>query len=138
MTAGAVPHAPRVRSSTPPAIRTIMRRLLPALLLAAALAVGACGSARPPEAGPPRTTVRVENRNFLDVRVYVTPPGGQRVRLGIVSGGASQVFEIPAYIVRSAPTLRFLADPIGSTQTAFSEEIAVIPGDEVSLIIPSR
>ena len=117
-----------------------MHRLFPILLLAVVLVAAACGSARPPEAGTdePATTVRVDNRNFLDVRVYVAPPGGQRVRLGIVSGGSTEVFEIPAYLVRSAPTLRFLADPIGSTQTAFTEEMAVAAGDEVALIIPAR
>ena len=111
---------------------------LPVVLFAALLGLTACGKTGEAATDEPRTTVRVENRNFLDMHVYVAQAGGSRVRLGIVSGGGTKVFTVPAYLVRGAGSLRFLVDPIGSAEEGLSEELPVIPGDEVMLIIPSR
>lgn len=88
--------------------------------------------------GPPepqvQTTVKVENRNFLDMNVYVLQ-GGQRIRLGTVTGLSSQVFTIPAHIVRSSP-LQFELHPIGGRRDTRTETISVQPGDQVELTIP--
>jgi hypothetical protein len=62
--------------------------------------------------------------------------GGQRIRLGMVAGLSSQVFTIPADIVRSSPQLQFELHPIGGRANPRSETISVRPGDEVSLIVP--
>jgi hypothetical protein len=80
------------------------------------------------------TRVRVENRNFLDMNVYVLGMG-QRIRLGLVPGLSTQVFTIPSYLVRSAP-LQFELHPIGGRTNPRTETISVQPGDEVSLMIP--
>lgn len=107
-------------------------------LLALTLLSTGCGRAfnsgpREPE---PRTTLRVENQNFLDMNVYVLR-GGQRVRLGTVPGLSTQVFTIPAYIVRSSP-LQFEIHPIGGLENPRTETISVQLGDEIRLRIPPR
>ena len=108
------------------------------VLLAVALLSAGCGHAfksgpREPE---PRTTLRVENQNFLDMNVYVLP-GGQRIRLGTVPGLSTQVFTIPAYLVRGSP-LQFEVHPIGGLGNPRTETISVQPGEEIRLTIPPR
>ncbi len=82
------------------------------------------------------TTLEVQNRNFLDMNVYVLQ-GGQRIRLGTVAGLSSQVLTIPAHIVRSSP-LRFELHPIGGRTNPRTETITVQPGDQVVLTIPPQ
>ena len=108
------------------------------LVLVVLLATGACGSAsrRAGGAAEAQTTVRVENRNFLDMNVYVVR-SGQRIRLGTVPGTSTRVFPIPSHMIFGGTQLQFLADPIGSRQTPISDTIVVNPGDEVMLILPS-
>ena len=117
-----------------------MRRALSTvLLLALVLALAGCGGRRArgpaPPAGP-RTTVRVENQNFLDMNVYVLN-GTQRVRLGTVSGVSTRVLTIPSNLVFGTATLRFMLDPVGSTRSPISQEISVRAGDQVVLTIPN-
>jgi hypothetical protein len=81
------------------------------------------------------TTLRVRNQGFLDVNVYAVR-GGQRVRLGTVTGNTVQVLRIPSFLLNGITPLRFLADPIGNQRTPTSEEIVVSPGDEVQIFIP--
>src|SRR6266511_1612647 len=81
------------------------------------------------------TTVRMENRNFLDMNVDVLQ-NSQRIRLGMVAGLSTQVFTIPGYIVRGSGQLQFELHPIGGRGNPRSESISVRPGDEVSLIVP--
>jgi len=102
-----------------------------ALLLSAGCHQGANQAAPEPQA---ETTVKVDNRNFLDMNVFVLG-GGQRVRLGFVPGLSTQVFKIPSYLVRAAP-LQFELHAIGGRTNPRSETISVQPGDEVSLMIP--
>jgi hypothetical protein len=85
-----------------------------------------------------RTVVRVENQGFSDMTIYVLRSGTQRIRLGLANGNRTTVFEIPRYLVSFPTSLRFVADPIGSSRTPVSDEIAVNPGDEVVLTIPPR
>lgn len=82
-----------------------------------------------------KTTVRVENQNFLDMTIYVLD-AGQRIRLGDVVGHTTRVFEIPDHLIFGPTSLQFVADPVGARQTPVSEEITVTPGDQVQLIIP--
>ncbi|ARA92543.1 hypothetical protein AWN76_004725 [Rhodothermaceae bacterium RA] len=110
-----------------------MRACLIALLV---VLVAACGSLQP-ASGPagPRTVLEVENRNFLDMNLYVLR-AGQRVRLGRIGGGERRAFTIPDYVVRGSSDLQFLADPVGSARTPVTMPLAVTPGDRVRLIIP--
>lgn len=106
--------------------------------LFAVLLVAACGAASRQAQGPetPQTTVRVENRNFLDMNVFVVR-SGQRIRLGMVPGNSTRVLTIPQTLIFGSTPLRFLADPIGSRQTPISDDIMVRAGDQVTMIIPS-
>jgi hypothetical protein len=101
-----------------------------------ALLSAGCGhgvrSAPDPQA---ETTVRVENRNFLDMTVYIVH-SSQRIRLGMVTGLSTQVFTIPGYIVRGSGQLQFELHPIGGRGNPRTESISVQPGDEVNLIVP--
>lgn len=102
------------------------------------LALGACAA---PQEGrkqeeTPKTTVQVENRNWLDMTIYVLR-GAQRHRLGIVRAASTKVLKIPDYLVVGPTTLQFLADPIGSATTPISQRITVTPGDQVELYIPN-
>ena len=106
-------------------------------LLGLLLLTAACGhGANPARLEPsPRTTLKVQNQNFLDMVVYVLRDA-QRIRLGVVTGLSTQVFTLPDYLVRSAQQLRFELHPIGGRDNPRSEMISVQPGDEVQLTIP--
>jgi hypothetical protein len=79
--------------------------------------------------------LQVENRGFADMVIYAIS-GSQRTRLGIATGNSTKAFTIPNTLLRGAGTLRFLADPIGGSRTPISEEMAVQPGDILTLTIP--
>lgn len=104
---------------------------------AAATFLVACASLKnnTPINGQPETRVKVDNRAYLEMTIYVMR-GAERVRLGSAPGSSNSSFVIPADIIRTATQLRFVADPIGSSRASVSEEIYVQPGDEVGLQIP--
>jgi hypothetical protein len=81
------------------------------------------------------TSVRVDNRGFTDMTVYVAR-SSQRQRLGLAPGNTVTTFALPRNLVGPATPLRFVADPIGSSRASVSEEISVSPGDTVTLMIP--
>ena len=81
-----------------------------------------------------RTTLSVDNQSFSDMTIYATR--GQRVRLGTARGKSRTVLTIPTALVTGTTTLQFIADPIGSSRAAVSEEIQVSPGDSVGITIP--
>lgn len=81
------------------------------------------------------TRLRVENRAFLDMTIYVYR-GAQRVRLGQASGNSVTRMTIPANLIFGNTPLRFQADPIGGNRTPITQEISVSPGDEVILTLP--
>src|SRR6266550_3419071 len=108
-----------------------MRNALVVLALLSAGCGHAVRSAPDPQA---ETTVRVENRNFLDMNVYIVHQS-QRIRLGMVTGLSTQVFTIPGYIVRGSGQLQFELHAIGGRGNPRTESISVQPGDEVNLII---
>ena len=94
------------------------------------------GNAQMEQAEPaPPTYVRVENRAFLDMNVYVYR-SSQRLRLGTTSGNSIARYVIPASLLFGSTPLRFQADPIGGSRQPVSQEISVSPGDEVVLVIP--
>jgi hypothetical protein len=86
-------------------------------------------------AGP--AMVEVENQGFTDMVVYAIN-GGQRIRLGLATGNSTKTFTVPRYLTTGAGPIRFLADPIGGDRSPVSEEMAVRPGDLVTLTIPPQ
>ena len=115
--------------------------VLRTMMVAACLAIASGCSQNvdpnePVEPIPP-TTLRVENQAFLDMTIYVYR-STQRIRLGTATGNSVTRLRIPANLIFGATSLRFQADPIGSTRSSISTEISVAAGDEVMLTIPPR
>jgi hypothetical protein len=95
------------------------------------------GRSPEPAPGPESSSVlQVENQGFTDMVIYVIGGGGQRIRLGLVTGNSTQSFTIPGTLLRGAGPIRFLADPVGANRAPVSDEITVQPGDTVGLTIP--
>jgi hypothetical protein len=115
--------------------RTLRTSLLAMLVLFAAACTGTGKNA--PRAVD-RASVRIANQSWSDMTVYVlTGNGGAaRQRLGLVTGNGNATFTIPERLVGMGQSLRFLADPVGSSNTAQSFDIYVRPGQQVTLTIP--
>ena len=100
-------------------------------LLALALSTAACASRSrdtsdsPADRGP--TVVEVDNGNFADVVVYALSTG-QYYRLGEVTGHDRANLTLPQNL-NTVNSLRLVADPIGSSNSYFSEQILFGPGD---------
>ena len=106
-------------------------------LVAAFAFVAACTTNKTgqPSIDPGPTTLRVENRSFADMTVYVLR-SSQRIRLGNAIGHTDTKFVVPAQLIFGATPLRFIADPIAGNRASVSEEITVSPGDSITLLIP--
>lgn len=79
--------------------------------------------------------LEVENRNFLDVTVYILQQGNRR-RLGTVTGSSTGTVMIPKELLRSyAGELRFVVDPIGSRNTVVSDAVSIRPGEHIHLTL---
>lgn len=85
----------------------------------------------------PATILRVENRAFLDMNIYVIR-GAESLRLGTASGNSTTRLPLPARLIFGPTPLRFQADPIGNSRQPVTEEIMVTPGDEVEMVIPPQ
>lgn len=81
------------------------------------------------------TMLEVDNRGFVDMTIYVVR-NSQRIRLGTATGNQKTQLVIPPGILSGISTLRFIADPIGGRRNSVSEEISVVPGDRIGLMIP--
>lgn len=114
-----------------------MRLLAPMLALAAAALGASCArsSQLPPAADAP-TVLKVENRGFRDMNVFVIPETSTDIRLGTVTGNSNGYFTLPKYLISGIRQMRFQARPIATQRGPVSESILVTPGDTVVLIIP--
>ena|SRR5688572_5522140 len=111
-------------------------RLLLVILLVTEVACAGRSAEETP--GPSESAmVQVQNQSFSDMVVYAVS-SGQRIRLGLATGNSTKAFPVPQHLVRSGGTIRFLADPVGSSRAPVSEEMTVQPGDIVSLTIPPQ
>ncbi|MGH7491220.1 MAG: hypothetical protein ACREOO_02370 [bacterium] len=107
----------------------------PISILALMILLSSCTASRQAGSQPEsKTLVRVENRNFLDMKVYILR-GSERIRIGTVTGNSKDVFVVPDGLVLGVSSLRFFADPIGGSQTPVSQDISIQPGEEIELII---
>lgn len=114
----------------------IKKLLLPMFALGLALAV-----AQPAAAGTEVSvaadtaqadvvTVKVENRNWLDMRIYAIV-GGFAHRLGTVGSFRSEEFKLRRGWVGPSDVIRMVAVPIGSRAVNYAQEVLVVPGDYV-------
>ncbi|HEV2735691.1 MAG TPA: hypothetical protein VGV85_12675 [Longimicrobiaceae bacterium] len=115
--------------------------VLSVVVLGGACAPAARGGGSPapemyPEAEAP-PTVRVTNHNWSNMTVYAVR-GGTRIRLGMVTSMATQVFRLPGAILNGAGGVRLLADPIGGTEQFLTPAVQVSRGDEVKLEIHNQ
>ena len=111
-----------------------MRRVMP---LAVGLLAAGCHHAGKQATAPPRaeTAVKVQNQNYLDMDVFVVR-GGQRIRLGMVTGLSTQLFMLRPEVVGTGTDLQFEFHPIGGRANPRTERIMVQPGDVIELTIP--
>lgn len=109
-----------------------------AVMAAFTLAAAFCGPTPPPGTSEPteETILVVENQSTLQVTVYVLRDA-QRQRLGTAGALTTTRLRIPDTLIFGPTSLRFEVDPLGSRQTPISEQITVVPGEEVVLRIPS-
>ena len=116
-------------------MRTLVRTTLIAAL---SLTLAVCGRTPATENAEPggETTLVVDNQSTLQVTVYALRDS-QRQRLGTAGALATTRLRIPDNLVFGVTSLRFLVDPVGSRRTPISEEIMVVAGDEVTLVIPA-
>jgi hypothetical protein len=110
-------------------------RRVRALALAAALAAAGCGGRAAAGSDSP-TVLEVENRATLDMNVYALSDAGGRERLGTARSLSTTRLTIPDRLVLTSGSLRFQADPVGSTRVHFSEQVPILPGDTVVIQIP--
>jgi FtsP/CotA-like multicopper oxidase with cupredoxin domain len=64
--------------------------------------------------------------------------GTSRIRLGMVTSMATQVFRLPEAVAGGAGGVRLLADPIGGSEQFLTPAMRVSPGDEVKLEIQNQ
>ncbi len=84
------------------------------------------------------TTIRVENRHWSDVTVYLFRRSA-RARLGIVTSNSTETFQVPLGMGGGKATdLSLLADAIGSDEQYRSDRLTVLSGQEVLLRLEVR
>ena len=106
------------------------------LLFAATLAAAGCASHGRPvlarSAGQGNDVqITVENQNFKDADVYAIWNGGNRDRLGMVTGNSTQTFTAPW----KAGDVRIEVDFIAGDDVV-TESMAVFQGDHIQVTIP--
>src|SRR3954467_1625158 len=114
----------------------VLRRIL--VVAAAAAALGACAPATEQATSSfpanRKTQLVIQNKNWMDVAVYLVRDGS-RTRLGTVMSMASSEFKIPDAYVLGVSEINVQADPIGSNRTFTSGPIQVYPGARVELTV---
>src|SRR5207237_1999762 len=101
----------------------------PAVAVLVVLAVTGLGCHRP-AAAPlnPRAevAVTVDNQNFLDMDVFIIR-GGQRLRLGMVSGLSSRILMVRPELIGYGTEVQFEVHPIGGRGNLITETLSVMP-----------
>jgi hypothetical protein len=111
----------------------LLRQTISAIALL--LLAGGCASGGQQRDEAP-TYVTVDNQSRYDMTIYVVRDNGQRVRIGRVTSVSEERLQIPSYLVFGITNLRFLADPLAAQGSPVSNQIAIVPGEEIHLTIP--
>jgi hypothetical protein len=115
------------------------RSLLLLLILGCSSGSGTAASPQPNPEPSDVARVRIENRASLDMDIYVIRSDRQRVRLGFVGGGDTEVFALPATITAGATSFTFEARPVRrSGQSVVSELLRVSAGEEFVWSVPPQ
>jgi len=77
-------------------------------------------------------TVQVTNSHVQDVNVFAVN-GGERLRLGLVTTGQTQNFQVPTSFTHGGTDLQILVHPVGGGGDYLSGKLMVSPGEEVNL-----
>lgn len=105
------------------------------IAMVAAVSISACHQAAPkigePLPSSEKISIQVENRNKLDVMIYVVHSGMQS-RLGLATAFTTTAFELPLASLGSGADYRLLADPIGMRIVVTTETLHARTGDEVT------
>jgi hypothetical protein len=117
---------------------------------AAAIFLASCGATPGAEGAEPEpvdsveaeevveTTIRVENRHWSDVTIYIFRRSA-RARLGTVTSNATRIFRVPVGMgAGQAVDVVLLADAIGSDDQFQTERLSVLQGQEVLLRLEVR
>lgn len=120
-----------------------LERLMPALLRLSAflfILTTACHSGTPGNTTPAdQTRVRIENRNSVDVDVYVHRSEGRVTRLGFAPAAQTVTFALPTAVTAGTPWIQLEARPVrGGGETAVSEQFPVKQGDEITWSVPAQ
>jgi len=112
-----------------------MSTRLASLFKVAVFALSACrapiGTQVPPQDPADEISIRVVNRNRLDVMVYVVHDGA-RTRLGLATASATTDFSLSLNVLGAGKEYRLLGDPIGLRMNVTTETLHAQPGDEVT------
>ena len=73
-------------------------------------------------------TVRVQNNNWHDIKLYVVRSGGSRMRLGTITSMASRSYTLPQRMVAFGSDIRIVAELIGSSSRHSTHLVRVEPG----------
>jgi hypothetical protein len=76
-------------------------------------------------------SIRVVNRNRLDVMVYVVHDG-LRTRLGLAPASMATDFNLALRLLGAGKEYRLVADPIGLRIVVTTETLHAVAGDEVT------
>ena len=84
-----------------------------------------------------KVRVRVENYNFLDMRIYAVSHG-KRWRLGTVTSLSTQTFDLPSFLTLPTEEVSLVASPIGSRRAYVAQPVLVDEGDVVEFRIANH
>jgi hypothetical protein len=105
------------------------RRVL-TLALIAVVSV-ACGGRHREQTEPiADIPLKVTNRNWVDIVIYVVHDG-QRTRIGTVTSATAHEFVLPARLLGQAHELALIGEAIGSRGIARTETLIIHPGQYI-------
>lgn len=108
-----------------------------ALILGVAMVSLACSNRHRTEAEPVSDIpLKVTNRNWLDIVVYVVH-GGERTRIGMVTSASAQEFLLPARLLGQAHELSLIGEAIGSNDVARTETLVIHSGQYIEWTLES-
>ena len=83
-------------------------------------------------------TVEVVNYHLSNIRVVVVRGGAVRYRMGIVPTNSSSSFEVSESVLPAGATIQLVAEVIGGSDRAETEEIRVRPGLVIQWTVETR